>query len=126
VKPVYPVSQIEGCHSVLSDHITITLCLGDVNKLCHLLMRPYEDHRVAIGGKSKKILLNIGTTTLNTVAFRIMIISIGALSIMTLNIMTLSKTTFKTVMLSVFYTDSLLYRGSHKPIMVSVIMLNVR
>jgi hypothetical protein len=94
VKPVYPFSQIEGCHSVLSDHITITLCLGDVNKLCHLLMRLYEDHRVAIGGKSKKkILLNIGTTTLKTVAFSIMTpsimtISIGALGIVTLNIMT--------------------------------------
>ncbi len=32
-KAVYPVSQIEGCHFVLSDHITFTSCLGDVKKL---------------------------------------------------------------------------------------------
>jgi hypothetical protein len=56
----------------------------------------------------------------------IMTSSIMTISIVALNIMTLSKTTFKTVMLSVFYTDSLLYRGSLKPIMLSVIMLNVR
>ncbi len=39
VKSVYPFSQIEGCHSVSSDYITFTSCLGDVNKLYWHLYR---------------------------------------------------------------------------------------
>ncbi len=92
-------------------------------------MRPYKEQRAVVDGQSDqkkgKILLNFGTTTLSITTLSIMTSSIMTISMGTLGIMTLSKTSFNTVVLCVFYTDSLLYRGSHKPIMLSVVMLSV-